>query len=328
MATAKDVAERAGTSTAVVSYVFNDGPRSVSPTTRERVLLAASELNYHPNAAARALTMGRSDSFGLIVPSIQNPFFGELSHAVEMAAKEAGHLLLIADSAMDPAQEKQQIDAFIGRRVDGIILISCARDQDLSLVISNGIPVVALHPILNGVDVQTVHMDYLNAARDLTLHLLTVHKVKSILMVTAKFVEGGAKDHRQGVKAAIKSEGKKVELLEIQSEVSRGDASSEVLTFLKQNKIPDAIYCSTDEQAYGVLSALHKLGINVPGDVRVVGFDGTLHSKFSIPPLTTVRQPLEMIAQIAIQLLSGDEPGINHKNSLKGELVIRESCGC
>ena len=328
MATAKDVAERAGTSTAVVSYVFNDGPRPVSATTRERVLKAASDLNYHPNAAARALTIGRSDSFGLIVPSIQNPFFGELSHAVEMAAKEAGHLLLIADSAMDPAQEKQQINAFVGRRVDGIVLISCARHQDLDLVMSNGIPVVALHPVLDNKKVQTVHMDYRRAAKDLTEHLLDAHKVKSILMITAKFEEGGSKDHRQGVKAAIKAEGRKVELLEIQSEVSREDAASETLIFLKQHKCPDAIYCATDEQAYGVLSALHKLGMNVPGDVRVVGFDGTRHSKFSIPPLTTVRQPLETIARIAIQVLSGEEPETIQKNALRGELIIRESCGC
>ncbi len=328
MATAKDVAELAGTSTAVVSYVFNDGPRPVSEKTKERVLKAASDLNYHPNAAARALTIGRSDSYGLIVPSIQNPFFGELAHAVEMAAKAAGHLLLIADSAMDPLQEKQQINAFVGRRVDGIVLISCSRHQELELVMSNGIPVVALHPVLDNKSVQAVHMDYRRAAKDLTQHLLEVHKVKSILMMTAKFEEGGSKDHRQGVKTAIKNCGRKIDLQEIQSEVSREDSASETLKYLREHKSPDAIYCATDEQAYGVLSALHKLGINVPGDVRVVGFDGTRHSKFSIPPLTTVRQPLETIARIAIQVLAGEEPETVRKNALHGELVIRESCGC
>src|SRR5687767_148436 len=104
MPTARDVAKLAGTSNAVVSYVFNDGPRTVSPGTRERVLRAAKELDYKPNALARALSAGKTRSIGLIVPDIANPFFAELARAVEEAAAERGHLLLIGDSAAVEAQ--------------------------------------------------------------------------------------------------------------------------------------------------------------------------------------------------------------------------------
>lgn len=327
MATAKDVAERAGTSTATVSYVLNNGPRQVSQGARERVLQAAQELNYHPHAAARALTVGKTNSYGLIVPSIQNPFFGELSNAVEMAAKDVGHLLLIADSAMDPDQERRQIDAFVGRRVDGVVLISCAPKQDLELVLSNGIPVVALHPILDNERVRTVHMDYRRAASDLTEHLLVEHNVNSLLVLIAKSEEGGSRDHKLGIKDAINKFNPNTELREIQSEVSRASAYSATLDFVNSNPNPEAVYCATDEQAYGVLSALNSLGIRVPHDVKVVGFDGTKHSRYSIPPLTTIRQPLKEIAKTAIGIFMDDDSE-ERQATLLGELVIRESCGC
>lgn len=327
MSTAKDVAQRAGTSTATVSYVLNNGPRPVSKSARERVLKAARELNYHPHAAARALTVGKTNSYGLIVPSIQNPFFGELSNAIEMAAKDVGHLLLIADSAMDPDQERQQIDAFVGRRVDGVVLISCAPKQDLDLVLANGIPVVALHPIIDNDRVRTVHMDYRRAASDLTEHLLVVHQVQSLLVLTAQSEEGGSRDHKLGIGDAVAKFSPKVKLLEIQSEVSRASAYTATLDFLSSNPKPEAVYCATDEQAYGVLSALHSLGINVPQDVKVVGFDGTKHSRYSIPPLTTVRQPLQEIAETAIGIFMDENSKEKHA-TLLGELVVRESCGC
>lgn len=328
MATAKDVADRAGTSTAVVSYVFNDGPRPVSPATKVRVLKAADELNYRPHAAARALTMGRTDSFGLVVPSIQNPFFGELAHAVEMAAKEAGHLLLIADSAMDPDQEKRQIDAFVGRRVDGIILVSCETRQDVSSVVSNGIPVVALHPVSKDQPSQTVYMNYSKAAENLTGHLISQHKIKSLLLITAVTERGGSKDHRKGVNNAIQKSQKKIGLVEIQADVSRSSAFEVCTEYLNKNSKPEAIYCATDEQAYGVLAALNTMNIRVPEEIKVVGFDGTKHSEFSVPALTTVRQPLETIAKRAIQLLTNEPVEPLPKNALDGELIIRRSCGC
>lgn len=328
VATAKDVADRAGTSTAVVSYVFNDGPRPVSPATKVRVLKAAEELNYRPHAAARALTMGRTDSFGLVVPSIQNPFFGELAHAMEMAAKDAGHLLLIADSAMDPEQEKRQIDAFVGRRVDGIILVSCETKQDVSSVVSNGIPVVALHPVSKDQPSKTVYMNYSKAAESLTDHLISKHKIKSLLLMTAVTERGGSKDHRKGVNNAIQNSTKNIKLTEIQADVSRASAFESCTNFINHNTRPDAIYCATDEQAYGVLAALNTLSIRVPEDIRVVGFDGTKHSEFSVPALTTVRQPLETIAKRAIELLTNEAVEPLPKNALDGELVIRKSCGC
>ncbi len=328
LATAKDVAIRAGTSTAVVSYVFNNGPRPVRQETRERVLEAARALNYTPNASARALTIGKSFSLGLVIPSIQNPFFGELSHAIEIKAKDSGYLLLIADSAMDPSQEKKQIEGLVERRVDGIILVSCAPSVDVDVATSNKIPVIALHPVSKSSGIYSVHMNYRKAAFTLASHLLKIHKAKSLLALMPNLEKGGAKDHMRGILEAVKKYEAKTELIEIKSEVSRSSASSEIKKYLSTQKLPDAIYCSTDEQAFGVLSALAQLKISVPKDVKVVGFDGTKHSEFAVPPLTTMSQPLLSIADQSIEMLLASDDSKVSINNLEGHLVIRQSCGC
>lgn len=328
MATAKDVANRAGTSTAVVSYVFNNGPRPVRQETRERVLQAAKELNYSPNASARALTIGKSFSLGLVIPSIQNPFFGELSHALEIKAKDSGYLLLIADSAMDPVQEKKQIEGLVERRVDGIILVSCAPVVDAAVATSNGISVIALHPVSKSSGLFAVHMNYRKAAYTLATHLLTSHKVGSLLAIMPNQEKGGAKDHMRGIYEAIKKHRPNTNVVQLKSEVSRASSSNEIKKYLASEKLPEAIYCSTDEQAFGVLSALAQLKISVPRDVKVVGFDGTKHSEFAIPPLTTMSQPLLSIADQAIEMLLADKNAKLTINNLEGHLVIRQSCGC
>lgn len=132
MVTNRDVAARAGTSTAVVSYVFNNGPRNVSPATREKVLRAAAELNYQPNALARALSQGRTASIGLLVPDIANRFFGELARALENAAATRGNLLVVGNAGLDSEGERSHIAAFVKRRVDGVVLVSVEDAPDIS----------------------------------------------------------------------------------------------------------------------------------------------------------------------------------------------------
>lgn len=328
MATSKDVARLAGTSIATVSYVFNDGPRPVSVATREKVLEAAKELGYKPNAAARALITGKTATFGLVVPSILNPFFGELSHAIEEVARDHGHLLLIADSDMDPSQENRHLEAFVNRRVDGVVLVSCAIDAPvIDILTANSIPLVALNPMPSHPEVRTVHLDYEGAAEELATHLLGVHQVDSLLMVLARG-ELGSAQHEKGVRSAAESLGSEATLAILESDVSRADVFKRLQEYLHNNNRPEAIYCATDEQAYGALAALSEFGYQVPSDVKVVGFDGTLHSEFAVPSLTSVRQPLEEIAKRAIEILLKLREGVIDDGQLPGKLLLRKSCGC
>ena len=197
MVTAKDVAARAGTSTAVVSYVFNDGPRNVAPATREKVLRAAAELAYRPNALARALSFGRTQSIGLIVPDIANRFFGELARALEEAAAAQGNVLLIGDSGLDVEREQAHISAFVERRVDSVVMVSLVDDPDLHAFEAASIPVAVLQPLSPGQAASSIAISYFAAAHAATTHLAE-HGYRSIALFNGTTDSAGSRQHREG----------------------------------------------------------------------------------------------------------------------------------
>jgi LacI family transcriptional regulator len=327
MVTGRDVAERAGTSNAVVSYVFNNGPRNVTPETRERVLKAAAELNYRPNALARALSFGRTASVGLIVPDIANRFFGELARALEAAAATHGDLLLIGDSSLDIDRERANVAAFLERRVDSMIVVSLSDDPELGAFAEAGIPVVVLHPIPAEQGASSVSIDYREAARVATAHLVG-HGYASIALLNGPSDTAGSRQHQEGFTDAIAAASSSIVTTELHSEIARADAARVTLDALSRPDRPRAVYCSTDEQAHGVIFACYQLGLAIPEDVAVTGFDGTQDSAFSAPPLTTVRQPLSEIAARAFALLGRENAGEPPRDEkVDFELVVRRSCG-
>ena len=325
MATAKDVADRAGTSTAVVSYVFNNGPRNVAPRTRDRVLLAATELNYRPNALARALSFGKTLSVGLIVPDIANRFFGELARALEEAAAARGNLLLIGDSGLDAERERSHVAAFVERRVDSVVMVSMSDTPDLRPFMEAGIPIAVLHPVDPGQQASSISIDYRAAAEAATAHLIG-HGYHSIALLNGPNDSAGSRQHRDGFFHAIREAADPIETTELQTEISRAHAAQVTLDVLARPSHPRAFYCSTDEQAHGVMFACHRLGLRIPDDVAVTGFDGTEHSAYTYPPLTTVRQPVPEMAERVIALLTGPADLLVHEIA-PFELILRESCG-
>ncbi|MFN8081677.1 MAG: LacI family DNA-binding transcriptional regulator [Kineosporiaceae bacterium] len=327
MATARDVARLAGTSTAVVSYVFNDGPRPVAAATRERVLAAAAELGYLPNALARSLSAGRTHSLGLIVPDICNPYFAELARAIEDVAAASGNLLLIADSALSPEQEARHRRSLIERQVDGAVVISVSDTPDFAEFVAASTPVVVLHPIAARQAASSLTIDFVRAAEYATRHLLE-HGYDSLALLIGPTDSVGAGEHRVGFRRALGAH-PQVSAAEWRSPISRFAAAQEAQRQLSAATRPRAIYCSTDEQAFGVLFAAHCLGLRVPEDLAVVGFDGTENCQVSIPALTTVHQPRRAYAERAVQLLVEHQPGDDPVHEmLEWEFVIRHSCGC
>ncbi|MGW6277380.1 LacI family DNA-binding transcriptional regulator [Kribbella sp. NPDC055071] len=324
MATGRDVAERAGTSTAVVSYVFNNGPRPVSAETRRRVLEAAAELNYRPNIVARALSAGRTYSLGLLVPQVRNPYFATLAEHLESYARKHDHLLLIGDSAGDPAQEAAHIGSFIERKVDGVVLVSLLAEPAIQRFATAGVPVVALHPVPDGVTVSTLSIDYVAAAESATNHLLS-HGYKTLGVVTGPEPSPGTSEHRAGIERALHDH-PRVTVRYAACDVSRFAARDAVRPWFQQKRPPRAIYCATDEQAFGVLFAAWEAGLRVPDDVAVMGFDGTDECSVAIPPLASVRQPIEQTAHQAVDLLLNPSEPARHL--LDYTLIPNTSCGC
>ncbi len=326
MATARDVARKAGTSTAVVSYVFNNGPRGVAPATRQRVLAAARELGYRPNALARSLSSGRTRSIGLIVPDICNPYFAELARAIEDAAGTTGNLLLIADSALSADQERRHTRSLIDRQVDSVVLVSVRDEPDLREFFDAGVPVVALHPLSDRRLASSITIDYEAAAQRATEHLLA-HGHRSVVLLNGPVESTGARQHRAGFDRAVAG-APGVRSWMVRSEISRHHAAEVAQELLQGPDRPRAVYCTTDEQAFGVLYAAHRSGLSVPADLAVVGFDGTRNCLVSIPALTTVQQPMEAMARRVVEILADRTVLEEPVHEVLGfEFIARDSSG-
>ena len=315
--TRNDVAQYAGVSTAVVSYVVNEGPRPVAPETRDRVLEAIRVLGYRPNATARALRMGTTRTFGLITPDGGNPLFAELAKAIDKEAAARGYVVLQTGADGDPATEQSKIAELLIRRVSGLLLVAPTEDPDLS---ETDIPVIAINRVLP--TVSSVRPQYREGARRGVEHLLE-HGHRRIGLV----IGGGRSGERElGWRDALRAAGLEDGPIARTTFSRRGgyDAGRELLAATNR---PTAVFASSDLQAVGVLRAIHEAGLRIPDDIAVLAFDGTAETEYSWPPLSVVRQPLERMAREAVSRLIDGQDAVEAV-TYPTDLIIRSSCGC
>jgi LacI family transcriptional regulator len=335
--TRDDVARLAGTSTAVVSYVINNGPRPVAPATKERVLAAIQELGYRPDRVAQAMASRRTDLIGLIVPDARQPFFAEMAHAVEQAAAERGKMVLVGNSDYLDAREVHYLRAFLGMRVSGLILISQGPSEHSAIEIDAwDARVVLLHRRPEAIDDVAVVLDDVGGAQLATRHLLEHgHPYVACLGGVDSTPESGdpVTDHVEGWSRAMREAGRPVEGRLFKAPYNRYDTYRLALDLLSGPDRPPALFCATDDQAIGVLRAARELNLDVPGELAVAGFDDVKEAALTDPPLTTVASDRVGMARAAVDLVLDD--GLRVAGSRRERvrlfpsgLVVRQSCGC
>ncbi|MEU6487597.1 LacI family DNA-binding transcriptional regulator [Streptomyces sp. NPDC046887] len=335
--TRDDVARLAGTSTAVVSYVINNGPRPVAPATRERVLAAIKQLGYRPDRVAQAMASRRTDLIGMIVPDARQPFFAEMAHAVERAAADRGKMVLVGNSDYRDEREVHYLRAFLGMRVAGLILVSQGPSQRAAQEIEAwDARVVLLHERPEAIDDVAVVTDDIGGAQLAVRHLLE-HGYPYVACLggveeTPK-IGDPVTDHAEGWRRAMTEAGHSVEGRFFRAPFNRYDAYQAALKILAGPDRPPAIFCSTDDQAIGVLRAARELRLDVPGDLAVAGFDDVKEAGLTDPPLTTVSSDRPAMARAAVDLVLDD--GLRVAGSQRervrqfpSALVVRRSCGC
>lgn len=336
--TRDDVARLAGTSTAVVSYVINNGPRPVAPATRERVLAAIKQLGYRPDRVAQAMASRRTDLIGLVLPDARQPFFAEMAHAVEQAAAERGKIVLIGNSDYIDEREVHYLRAFLGMRVSGLILISQGPSEHAAEEIAAwDARVVLLHRRPEAIDDVAVLIDDIGGAELITRHLLDHgYGYVACLGGPASTPEKGdpVTDHVRGWRQAMEKADLPTEGRLFSSPFNRYDTYRVALGLLAGPDRPPAIVCATDDQAIGVLRAARELGLGVPHDLAVAGFDDVKEAALTDPPLTTVTSDRRAMARAAVDLVLDDtvpaSGGARRQRvrQFPSELVIRRSCGC
>ena len=327
--TRRDVAELAGVSTAVVSYVVNNGPRPVAAATRAKVLEAILELGYRPNAAARALTLSRTNVIGLLITDIRNPFYSENAKLFQDQLHKRGYSVAIGNTELDPDLEESQIDAMLAQQVDGVVAFGLTSTGHLERLIREGISVVSMDWRIRDGPIPTIAVDDYGATQLAVRHLIADGHPE-VAFIGGPELSGIAEARIQAWRDAVSGMGISGERIgQIQSfgEFSRRGGREAMLTLLSQSDRPSAVFISSDVQARGALHACRELGLRVPEDIAIVTFDGTEDSEFSAPPLSVIQLPLRAMAEQAVTSVLGSRDTASLHVTLPHSFAARESCG-
>ncbi|MBF4632722.1 LacI family DNA-binding transcriptional regulator [Clavibacter michiganensis subsp. phaseoli] len=328
-ATRDDVARLAGTSTAVVSYVINDGPRNVSDHLRKRVIAAMASLNYLPNALARSLTMVSTGTIGMIVPNISNAYFSELAREVENVAAKSGRLLFLGNSNETRHREAAYLQSFMERRVDGIVVIGVAHVTTIEAAQKAGVPIVVVDRDLDQLELPTVSIDHREAARAATAHLLE-HGHTQIACLAGPADQPVAEERRLGWMDALLTAGldaSEAQVFRSDFSVSGGRSVAAAINRQRGHSAFTGLFVSSDDQARGFLAGANDEGLSIPTDIALVSVDGTREGRDVSPSLTTIAQPFTRLAEEALRLLTPNPDFRGHVYT-PATLQIGRSCGC
>jgi DNA-binding LacI/PurR family transcriptional regulator len=319
--TIRDVARRARVSVATVSRALTE-PRLVREQTLTRVLAAARQLAYRPNPAARSLITGKTGNIGIIVPDLDNPFYPSVLRGVQARAHQSGYAVLLADSGEDPAAEQNLVHT-MAKQVDGVIVCApFASDAELA-GLARMTALVLVNRRLPGIPAAL--MDVAHGMRQAIGHLAALGHHR-LAFLSGPRQAWSNRERRRGLLAAARSYGMRlVELGPFEPKFEGGIEAAD----LALNTGATALLAYNDMMALGALRRLVALGIRVPEDISLVGFDDILYAAMCAPPLTTVAMPMEAAGRAAVDLLlrrRGEGPPsaddqIHHK--LATALVVR-----
>jgi DNA-binding LacI/PurR family transcriptional regulator len=328
----RDVAQRAGVSISTVSRVTNR-KGTVNREMTDRVWRAVRELNYQPDAQARALVSGRSHIIGLMVTEITNPFFPELIQCFEHLAVESGYEVLLASTPSDPASIARSVRRVLQRKVDGVAVMMFGREAPiLAELASHSVPLVVMDGAPPGVPqrgrMDAVHVNYNEGIREAVAHLVGLGH-QSIAFVSGPLHQTSARLRRHAFVKAMRScrmQPRPDLILEGDHTLEGGMAA--IGELLACPTPPTAVVCSNDLTAIGVLHGLFEAGKHVPTEVSVIGFDDVHIAQFMLPPLTTVRMSCADIAQVAFSILRHRIEASNPRQGVRPvetKLVVRQT---
>ena len=330
MATIKDVARIAGVSVASVSRVLNKGPK-VSQKTIDKVSKVMKDLNYTPDANARALVTQKSTTLGVVIPDLVDPFFASLANGVELVARQKNMQLLLSTGLVSAESEMQAINLLIERRCKVMVVHSKKLSDETLIELVNKISgLVLIDRFIEEIAHRCVWLDNLEGGKIAARHLLALNH-QNFACISSKYRIDDPRLRLQGFQHVLKSAGVDVapELIEYDEPTLQG---GELATqrLLAAGKEFSAIFVYNDAMAIGAISTLEDNGFKVPYDISVLGFDDVLLSRYSRPKLSTLNYPIEQMAMqaanIALELTAKDsKPNIGMSFKHIPRLVKRES---
>jgi LacI family transcriptional regulator len=329
VATARDIARAARVSTSTVSHVLN-GTRWVSQDLRERVLAAADQFSYEPDALARSLRVRRSKTIGLLISDIGNSFFTAVVRGVQDVVQARGYALILSNSDEDTDKEAAYLRVLTSRRVDGIILApSGVAHAYLANMARSGFPLVFLDRELSGLDVAAAVLDNKRAARDAMDHLLRLGHTR-IAMIAGRPHISATEERIAGYRLALEDAGLEYDDALVASggsHIAEARRASERLLGLTPR--PSALFVTNNMMTIGAMGSIRSAGLRVPDDISIASIDDVSWADAFEPRLTTVAQPTYELGCVAADLvlrrIAGDLDAATARVVLPGHLIVRDS---
>lgn len=306
-ATIRDVAREAGVSIAVVSRVINDGSGPVAPQTRERVVEVIERLSYRPRAAARELQQQSSTTIGLVLADLTNPFFARLADRVVWEARSRGVHVVLLTTQEDPHLEAESIDTLIGRSVGSVIATPTGGNVDhWARLTQLGVNVVFVDRQIEELpDIDNVTISNELSAETATDHLLKLGHTR-IAFISGPLTTSTGRGRVAGFRKAMADAGVPVDERLIHAIPFRGGSGGDSVSSLLSHPVPPkALIVGNTAQVRNALSRVQQSGITVPDDLSLIVFDDNPWTELVSPPLSVVRQPIDMLALHSVELAYG-----------------------
>ncbi|PWU69928.1 MULTISPECIES: LacI family DNA-binding transcriptional regulator [Gracilibacillus] len=323
-----DVAEKAGVSIATVSKVINN-TGNMRESTRQKVMRVMEELNYYPSVMASALTGKKTQTLGLLVPDISNPFFSEMARTIEDSAHEQGMSVIMCSTDEDEEKEKKYLELLRRKQVDGFIIASSFREKKLLEGIkSAGIPMVMLTQNSGTLGVTSISVDDFTGGYEATSHLLSLGHENIVIITEPRL---SSKMRLYGFREAYETYGfsyKEELVMETVASMENGKQCFQEI--FQKKKRPTAVFACNDLIAIGVIQGAREHGLNIPEDLSIVGFDNTILATTTVPSLTTVAQPIKEMGKKVVDVIV-DHIQHGEKNAerilFKPTLIARDTTG-
>lgn len=327
----KEIAKKAGVSVATISRVLNH-PDIVQPDTREHVLAVMQEYNYTPNWFARNLTLGRSKTIALMIPSIENTMYQHITSGVEQISQKKDYTIILCNTHSNLKNELNYLDMIINRKLDGIILTGTSLGkEDLQRLYSNNIPFVFVGKNEVSKDENTCYINFEDSALKMTKHLIDMGHYDIDLAIDENS-KSKSDYFIKGYKRAITSSNKEIgNIHNCESSIEGGYLLAKKL--IKTKSLPRAIFATDDEIAFGIMKAAREENIRIPLDLALAGFTDSPMCTLVAPELTSVEQPTKKLGMVAARLLFDiiEDRELSSDTSqeivLQSTIKVRKSCG-
>lgn len=328
----RELARVLGLSITTVSRVLNGKAEEfrISKETCERVLQAAREMNYTPNSLARGLKLDKTETIGLIIPDIANPFFADIAKTIEQEARAKGYFIILCDSGENQEAEVELVRILKNRKVDGMIIAPVGlRSRHIEELYQSGFPVVIIDRYFPDLSVPYITTDNFQGAFDAVDYLIR-HGHKRIACIQGLRGSQPNRDRVSGYLEALKRNH-----IPADQELIVGDSFSEENGYIQTRllfsfeKPPDAVFALSNLISLGVIKAAREMGLQIPRDFSLVSFDEQPFSAYLVPPMTTIEQQKSEIGRLAVNVLlryiQNPRPAKPVAIRLKARLIERDS---